>query len=85
MPPCVCNQVWKIVPQREAVLAMLGSKIQEEGLRTYLFTFAPHYDSISLDQLVKVRTTPSFEILVNLLSACQPFDLVAPVLISEAS
>lgn len=48
-------QVWKIVPQREAVLAMLGSKIQEEGLRTFLFSFASHYESISIDQLVKVR------------------------------
>jgi translation initiation factor 3 subunit C len=26
-------------------------QIQEQGLRTYLFTYAPYYDSISLDLL----------------------------------
>ena len=43
--------VWALVPQREAVLAMLKGKLQEEGLRTFLFAYAHHYSSLSLDQL----------------------------------
>ncbi len=33
-------------------------KIQEEGLRTWIFTCRNHYDSISLDQLAKMFDLP---------------------------
>eukprot|EP00850_Spirogloea_muscicola_P006978 SM000034S12732 [mRNA] locus=s34:471145:477221:- [translate_table: standard] len=52
--------VWKLLPSRvsEHVLEMVKGKIQEEGLRTYLFTFSPHYDFMSLDQLIKMYELP---------------------------
>lgn len=43
--------MWALVPQRETVLAMLKGKLQEEGLRTFLFAYSHHYASLSLDQL----------------------------------
>jgi len=37
--------------QREAVLGMLRSRLQEEGLRTYLLAYGRFYSSLSIAQL----------------------------------
>lgn len=42
---------WSLMPKQAEVLEMLKGKLQEEGLRTYLFAYASQYSSLSLDQL----------------------------------
>lgn len=54
MELCTCLDVWNLVPgeeSAESIKTMLASKIKLEGLRTYLFTFSPQYESLSLSQL----------------------------------
>ncbi|CAI7615872.1 unnamed protein product [Penicillium discolor] len=44
-------KIWDLMPQPELIKAMLSRQTQEEGLRTYLFTYAPYYDSLSITSL----------------------------------
>ena len=45
------SKVWDLFHEADHVREMLEKKIQEESLRTYLFTYSHVYDSISLIQL----------------------------------
>ncbi|XP_028331831.1 eukaryotic translation initiation factor 3 subunit C [Gouania willdenowi] len=45
------SKVWDLFPETQRVREMLVRKIQEESLRTYLFTYSSVYDSISMHTL----------------------------------
>jgi translation initiation factor 3 subunit C len=44
-------KIWELMAQSEQIKKMLAEQIQEEGLRTYLFTYAPFYDTLSIQVL----------------------------------
>ncbi|KAL7276916.1 Translation initiation factor 3 subunit c [Rhizina undulata] len=44
-------KIWDLLPEPQKIKDMLSEKIQEEGLRTYLFTYAPFYDTLSIARL----------------------------------
>lgn len=45
-------QIWDLLSNdKDRIKTMLAEQIQEEGLRTYLFTYAPYYDTLSLSTL----------------------------------
>ncbi|KAK2681700.1 hypothetical protein RAB80_003493 [Fusarium oxysporum f. sp. vasinfectum] len=44
-------KIWDLMPSAEEIKTMLSKQIQEEGLRTYLFTYAPFYDTLSIETL----------------------------------
>jgi len=45
---------WELFPHSDKVKEMLARKIQEESLRTYLFTYNKVYDSISMHSLAEM-------------------------------
>lgn len=54
----VSIKIWKLIADKDAVLERLGRHIQEEGLRTYLFNFASHYDALALQHLADMFELP---------------------------
>lgn len=44
-------KIWDLMPNSEEIKTMLSKQIQEEGLRTYLFTYAPFYDTLAVETL----------------------------------
>lgn len=44
-------KIWDLLPQAPKIKTMLEEQIQEEGLRTYLFTYAPFYDTLAIGKL----------------------------------
>lgn len=51
-------KIWDLMKDPPAIKTMLESQIQEEGLRTYLFTYAPFYDTLSLSTLSDMFSLP---------------------------
>ncbi|KAF9877385.1 eukaryotic translation initiation factor 3 [Colletotrichum karsti] len=44
-------KIWDLMPNTDDIKTMLSKQIQEEGLRTYLFTYAPFYDTLAVETL----------------------------------
>jgi translation initiation factor 3 subunit C len=51
-------KIWTLMPEAASVKEMLAKRIQEQGLRTYLFTYAPHYSTLSLSLLSRTFSLP---------------------------
>jgi len=51
-------KIWGLLDDAADIKEKLARKIQEEGLRTYLFTYAPYYDSLSLSLLATTFALP---------------------------
>lgn len=52
-------KIWELLPKSTEIKEMLEQQIQEEGLRTYLFTYAPFYDTLSVDNLAAMFDLPA--------------------------
>ena len=57
-------KVWDLMGKEEAerIKVMLGRKIQEEGVRTYIFTYSAYYDTMSLSSLAEMFDLSTNEI-----------------------
>jgi len=51
-------KVWELTPNVDSVKDMLKRKLQEEGLRTYLFSYSNYYTSLSLKGLSEMFELP---------------------------
>ena len=51
-------KIWELMAQAEKIKLMLAEQIQEEGLRTYLFTYAPFYDTLAINVLAAMFELP---------------------------
>ncbi|KAF2098079.1 eukaryotic translation initiation factor 3 subunit C [Rhizodiscina lignyota] len=52
-------KIWELMAQSATIKDMLSEQIQEEGLRTYLFTYAPYYDTLSVATLASMFELPT--------------------------
>ncbi|KAI8075815.1 eukaryotic translation initiation factor 3 subunit 8 N-terminus-domain-containing protein [Gilbertella persicaria] len=66
-------KIWDLMTETQEIKDMLIRKIQEEGLRTYLFTYASYYTTLGLAQLSSM-----FGLSVNSVSA-----IVAKMIFNE--
>ncbi|KAM0800024.1 eukaryotic translation initiation factor 3 subunit 8 N-terminus-domain-containing protein [Usnea florida] len=51
-------KIWELMAEPEKIKTMLSAQIQEEGLRTYLFTYAPFYDTLAVGTLASMFELP---------------------------
>ena len=55
-------KIWDLLPKSAEIKEMLEAQIQEEGLRTYLFTYAPFYDTLAVDTLAGMFDLPASKV-----------------------
>ncbi|KAK2740209.1 Translation initiation factor 3 subunit c [Myotisia sp. PD_48] len=55
-------KIWDLMAQPDKIKTMLAQQIQEEGLRTYVFTYAPFYDTLSISTLSTMFELPEKKI-----------------------
>jgi translation initiation factor 3 subunit C len=55
-------KIWDLLQKPAEIKKMLEGQIQEEGLRTYLFTYAPFYDTLSLTTLAGMFDLPESKV-----------------------
>lgn len=55
-------KIWDLLPKSADIKKMLEGQIQEEGLRTYLFTYAPFYDTLSVETLAGMFDLPASKV-----------------------
>ncbi|KAF2748007.1 eukaryotic translation initiation factor 3 subunit C [Sporormia fimetaria CBS 119925] len=55
-------KIWDLMTNSAQIKDMLSSQIQEEGLRTYLFTYAPFYDTLAIKTLADMFELPERKI-----------------------
>ena len=51
-------KIWDLMKEPDKIKTMLEAQIQEEGLRTYLFTYAPFYDTLAISTLTDMFSLP---------------------------
>ena len=44
-------KIWDLMAESEKIKEMLARQVQDDGLRTYLFTYAPFYDTVAVSVL----------------------------------
>ena len=55
-------KIWDLLQKSAEIKKMLEGQIQEEGLRTYLFTYAPFYDTLSVTTLADMFDLPEAKV-----------------------
>ncbi|KAL8747452.1 MAG: hypothetical protein Q9190_000664 [Brigantiaea leucoxantha] len=51
-------KIWDLMADSDKIKKKLSEQIQEEGLRTYLFTYAPFYDTLAVGTLASMFELP---------------------------
>ncbi|OZJ02772.1 hypothetical protein BZG36_03483 [Bifiguratus adelaidae] len=54
----IAIKIWDLIPGNDKIKEMLAKKIQEEGLRTYIFTYASYYSTLGFQQLSDMFDLP---------------------------
>ncbi|EMR11319.1 hypothetical protein PNEG_00348 [Pneumocystis murina B123] len=55
-------KIWDLMPESQKIKDILTTKIQEEAVRTYLFTYSPFYETISIPRLSEMFDLPKSNI-----------------------